>query len=889
MAACERLIVPIAVLVLQLTAYANAIEPHLQILPSGETQSKPIGSSIILTCKPKVDQPQLIDNMQWLDTKNQTIEPLNLLVTPLKSSHMATQKPPMYTERYQDGSLALFFNSLDEEQAGTYQCIGTYANSLMMSKSITIVTIIAITWENAPLDQHPVIGEEFPIHCKVRANPAPSVDWLYNGELIRTNDHYIIDKFTLTIKNVQESDDGIYTCRASVQTTGELRERPIKVEVYTRPSIEEIPGTIEIVEGENANIACKASGKPPPLLSWIKTLTHTNLSTADRFGVDPYTGILTITDVKREDAGEYQCEAKSPAGIATANIQVNVIVKPKIMEFMNKTVVESKTVDIMCKAFGRPPPNVSFRKFTAEKQYVTGSQPNDDRIVMISKPDEVNGETIGILTIGSAMRSDDGLYECIAKNSGGVAYRNGHLTVEYPPSFQSMPNVTIWSWDKRPVNLTCIAESIPNATISWRIYGDQEIENHAVLQQFGHGPISILSVTPSDNRYYTTYKCIAANLHGTRENSIELREAKRPGNLLEVKMTEISATTIAFKLIPPLHPDLDVKTITVQYKEQNEIWMQARNKTWSVDGRYVIEDLKPLTPYDFRFAAMNDVGLGNWGNDYHEMTPGKTVPMMPKVMTSVAYDEYDSSPYNNQFELGWTTPANNGEPIDMYQIKYCQIRRVVGDWELLHDTCRTEDIKPQNRHWLKELNSDTFYNVELQAHNVMGFSEPGSIKFKTARGADPGVMQHQGPLVSSAAIIGIVIAILFVIIIIIDVICCCAHKTGIIYYVCERSRRKPIDEEDAKLGSLYGWRFPLPYCDQKMANVAGVTANHESGSGKNTIRLVKHTAIDEKEPLKEEKKITPIIDSGLRRETSITFDGKRSVSKTGFVGKDSAV
>lgn len=97
--------------------------------------------------------------------------------------------------------------------------------------SCNVSLTVAITWENAPLDQHPVIGEEFPIHCKVRANPPPSVDWLYNGELIRTNDHYIIDKFTLTIKNVQESDDGIYTCRASVQTTGELRERPIKVEV----------------------------------------------------------------------------------------------------------------------------------------------------------------------------------------------------------------------------------------------------------------------------------------------------------------------------------------------------------------------------------------------------------------------------------------------------------------------------------------------------------------------------------------------------------------------------------------------------------------------------------------------------------------------------------
>lgn len=109
------------------------------------------------------------------------------------------------------------------------------------------------------------------------------------------------------------------------------------------------------------------------------------------------------------------------------------------------------------------------------------------------------------------------------------------------------------------------------------------------------------------------------------------------------------------------------------------------------------------------------------------------------------------------------------------------------------------------------------------------------------------MLQHQGPLISSGAIIGIVLATIFVILIVIDAICCCVRKIGIINFMRERSRRKPVDEEDTKLGR------------------------------------------DEKEPLKEEKKITPIIDSGLRRETSITFDGKRSVSKTGFVGKDSAV
>lgn len=59
-----------------LAAYVNAMDPHLEILPTGETQTKPIGSSIILTCKPKVDDPQLITDMQWIDPHNRQIDRL---------------------------------------------------------------------------------------------------------------------------------------------------------------------------------------------------------------------------------------------------------------------------------------------------------------------------------------------------------------------------------------------------------------------------------------------------------------------------------------------------------------------------------------------------------------------------------------------------------------------------------------------------------------------------------------------------------------------------------------------------------------------------------------------------------------------------------------------
>lgn len=339
---------------------------------------------------------------------------------------------------------------------------------------------------------------------------------------------------------------------------------------------------VNIIEGENADIKCKASGKPPPMFTWVKSLTQQNLSIADRFGVNPVTGVLTITNVNREDVGEYQCTAANAAGIATANIQVNVIVKPKIMEFLNNTVVEGKNVDITCKAFGRPPPKVTFRKFTADKPYMTGIQPQDDRIIVKNKVDDVSGETVGTLSIIDALTDNDGLYECVAKNTGGVAYKNGHLTVEFPPSFRSMPNEsTIWSWEQRPVNLTCIAESIPNATIRWTLY-DQKIDNEVNIEQIGNGPISVLKVIPFDQRYYTTYKCIAMNIHGTRERLIELREATKPGELLSVKMADITATTIRFDLIPPVISELPVTTITVQYKQDLHPWQNARNKTWSV-------------------------------------------------------------------------------------------------------------------------------------------------------------------------------------------------------------------------------------------------------------------------------------------------------------------
>jgi len=78
-----------------------------------------------------------------------------------------------------------------------------------------------------------------------------------------------------------------------------------------------------------------------------------------------------------------------------------------------------------------------------------------------------------------------------------VAFRNGHLTVEFKPSFANTPMQEAWSWRDKPINITCLAESIPNASISWRL-NDVELNERYIdnnIKKFGEGPLSSLQVS----------------------------------------------------------------------------------------------------------------------------------------------------------------------------------------------------------------------------------------------------------------------------------------------------------------------------------------------------------------------------------------------------------
>lgn len=246
---------------------------------------------------------------------------------------------------------------------------------------------------------------------------------------------------------------------------------------------------------------------------------------------------------------------------------------------------------------------------------------------------------------------------------------------------KSLPPV--YTWAEQPANLSCLALGIPNATIEWKL--NERLITDIIDPNYridGHGPRSDLIITPRGRHYYRAYKCVAKNPLGTAEHIMELREARVPDTIPQAKPIVVTATSIQFEIIASsFEPGLPVTAIAVQYKERHEPdWTRAFNRSWSIGSKYVVEGLRPQSFYDFRFAALNRVGLSQWGAYINQATPRRSVPEPPKILHNVVQnaDNKDEeplvmSPYADHFDLSWSTPPDNGEPINFYQIKYCPV------------------------------------------------------------------------------------------------------------------------------------------------------------------------------------------------------------------------
>ena len=69
-----------------------------------------------------------------------------------------------------------------------------------------------------------------------------------------------------------------------------------------------------ITEGGSVTLSCNASGMPSPTVSWIKVDGHTHTNSSE----------LMFTNINRNEAGEYRCEASNECGNVSESARIFV-------------------------------------------------------------------------------------------------------------------------------------------------------------------------------------------------------------------------------------------------------------------------------------------------------------------------------------------------------------------------------------------------------------------------------------------------------------------------------------------------------------------------------------------------------------------------------------
>ncbi|XP_065306755.1 fasciclin-2 isoform X1 [Dermacentor albipictus] len=737
-------------------------QPSLVINPIGENKTEPAGTGFVLFCTKGAGEAEFSE-FKWTGPNGQEITGQeSIRVVPTGESYI------------------LSFDSPSPQDSGSYTCSALYGKTIPLSITVHITFYHDITWEDCPQSQHLILGQPGKVRCRVRGNPVPLVSWLKDREELDPQ-RYEGKEDGISVQTAQDIDRGTYVVSAMVSVTGKFQKRNITVDVYTQPKISPtVPDSSELVEGSPGSLKCSAEGYPPPLFYWFDQANR-NLSTVNGFQVDSKAGLLQVTSVRREDEGTYRCQALNPAGTDSREIAVAIIVKPRITEFQNATVSVGEEVKLECRAHGKPIPDMKIRRdgnthFLLDQHFKFQETQNDQQ------------ETVLTMTAMSATREMDGLYYCSAENKADKVERVGHLTVQFAPQVFAREN-PVKTWGQRPAVLECVAEAIPNATLAW-FYRKQQLQERTgqYFKVEGSRGSSKLTVAPTFPDRFGTYVCEAQNFLGKGSVDIRLEEARLPGALPTPRVESLTPTTITFAFIHTADDGgMPTTKIIIKYWKDGDREELAKIQEWSDMDRadtVTVDGLEPKHKYWFRFAAHSAVGTGPYSETLSRETPPEMAPDPPIVLSN------ENSMYPNKYEIRWAMPRDNGRPVHHFRVTYFKVDKRPGN-----NFVRAEEPKViQVTEWhnvprveLRNLSPESYYRAEIEAYNDIGYSEPESMVFHTARGEVP-TEEHGGqqsrlsglglPLTT---IIIIVVAAVLLVLLLLDVVCYLRFHWGFLY------------------------------------------------------------------------------------------------------------
>ncbi|XP_066115861.1 opioid-binding protein/cell adhesion molecule isoform X2 [Saccopteryx bilineata] len=290
-------------------------------------------------------------------------------------------------------------------------------------------------------------GESATLRCTID-DRVTRVAWLNRSTILYAgNDKWSIDprviilvntptQYSIMIQNVDVYDEGPYTC--SVQTDNHPKTSRVHLIVQVPPQIMNISSDITVNEGSSVTLLCLAIGRPEPTVTW----RHLSVKGQGFVSEDEY---LEISDIKRDQSGEYECSALNDvAAPDVRRVKITVNYPPYISKAKNTGVSVGQKGTLSCEASAVP--TAEFQWFKEDTRLATGL--DGMRIE--------NKGRISTLTFFNVSEKDYGNYTCVATNKLGNTNASITLYEISPSSAVAGPGAVIDGVNSASRALACL-------------------------------------------------------------------------------------------------------------------------------------------------------------------------------------------------------------------------------------------------------------------------------------------------------------------------------------------------------------------------------------------------------------------------------------------------
>ncbi|XP_026959903.1 hemicentin-2-like [Sagmatias obliquidens] len=484
-------------------------------------------------------------------------------------------------------NLSLEVRDITPSDGGRYQCMASNSNGVTRA-SVWLLVREAPQVSIHARSQRFSQGMEMRVRCSASGYPAPHISWSHEGHALQEDSRVRVDaQGTLIIQGVAPEDAGNYSCQAANDIGTD--EKTVTLYYADPPSVSATNAVVLAAVGEEAVLACEASGVPPPRVIWYREGLEMILASEG-----PSSGMLRIPVARERDAGVYTCRAVNELGDASAEIRLEVGHAPQLTELPQDVTVElGRSALLACRATGRPSPMVTWRRGD-------GQPLGPGRGSTTGRPDS------GLLFFESVIPEDQAPYICEAQNVFGKVQAEAHLLVtgHAPPQIASSAS-TVRVLEGQPVSLPCIIlAGRPRPERRWLKAG-QPLPPGSQHSVRADGSLHLDQALLEDAGRYT---CLVSNTAGSQHRDVQL-VVQVPPRIQPTATHHITNEGVPASL-PCVASGVPTPTVTWT-KETNALASRDPHYNVSKDGTLVIARPSAQDAGAYVCTATNAVGFSS--------------------------------------------------------------------------------------------------------------------------------------------------------------------------------------------------------------------------------------------------------------------------------------